>query len=127
MYQRDELIEQLGIQSWPEDKQNEAIETATFRIGNAITEQLSEQQFNEYKAIVDDDHDVIDAWLERNVPDYKESPIYQEFEAGYDDDPEKNNPAKLFASMAWVQVNVPNVPELIANALEAYKQELSAA
>ena len=124
MYQREELIEQLGIKSWPEDKQTEAVETVTFRIGEAITGELSEQQFNEYKAIVDDTRDVIDMWLERHVPDYKDSPIYKEFEAGYDEDPEKNNPAKLFASMAWVQVNVPNVPELIAQTIETYKKEL---
>ena len=126
MYQREELIEQLGIKSWPEDKQTEAVETVTFRIGEAITGELSEQQFNEYKAIVDDTRDVIDMWLERHVPDYKDSPIYKEFEAGYDEDPEKNNPAKLFASMAWVQVNVPNVPELIAQTIETYKKELEA-
>ena len=124
MYQREELIEQLGIKSWPEDKQTEAVETVTFRIGEAITGELSEQQFNEYKAIVDDTRDVIDMWLERHVPDYKDSPIYKEFEAGYDEDPEKNNPAKLFASMAWVQVNVPDVPELIAQTIETYKKEL---
>jgi len=127
MYQREELIEQLAIQDWPEDKQNEAVEMAVFRIGEAITAELSEQQFNEYKAIVDDNHDVIDGWLDQNVPDYKESPIYQEFEQGYDEDPEKNNPAKLFASMAWVQMNVPNVPEVIAQALDTYKKELAAA
>lgn len=125
MYQRDELIEQLGIQSWPEDRQNEAVEMAVFRIGNAITEQLTEQQFNEYGAIVDDNQDVIDAWLESNVPDYKDSPVYQEFEAGYDEDPEKNNPAKLFASMAWVQLNVPNVQDIIAQTLATYKTELA--
>ena len=127
MYQREELIEQLAIQDWPEDNQNEAVEMAVFRIGEAITAELSEQQFNEYKAIVDDNHDVIDGWLDQNVPDYKESPIYQEFEQGYDEDPEKNNPAKLFASMAWVQMNVPNVPEVIAQALDTYKKELAAA
>ena len=88
---------------------------------------LTEQQFNEYKAIVDDNHEVIDAWLDQNVPDYKESPVYKEIEGGYDADPEKNNPAKLFASIAWIQVNVPNVQDIIAKALDEYKQELASA
>lgn len=127
MYQREQLIEQLGIQDWPEEKQDQAVEMATYRIGDAITGALSEEQFDEYKAIVDDDTAVIDSWLEQNIPDYKESPVYQEFEQGYEEDPEKNNPAKLFASMAWVQVNVPNLQEVIAQALDAYKQELATA
>lgn len=125
MYQREQLIEQLGIQDWPEEKQNETVDLATFRIGDAVTNELSEQQFNEYNAIVDDNTDVIDAWLAHNVPDYKDSPVYKEFEEGYDEDPEKNNPAKLFASMAWVQVNVPNVQDVIARTLDEFKKELA--
>lgn len=126
MYQRDDIIKQLGIQDWPEDKQNEAVEVAVVHLGAAVTDNLTEQQYNEYEAIVNDNHDVINAWLDENEPNYKDSPIYQSFEEGYDEDPEKNNPAKLFASVAWIQKNVPNVQELIATTLEAYKQELSA-
>lgn len=125
MYQKEEIVAQLGIESWPEDKQNEAAEVAVYRIGRAVTENLDEQQLNEYEAIINDNHDVIDAWLDANVPDYKDSPVYQEIEAGYDEDPEKNNPAKLFASIAWVQKNVPNVDMIIASTLVAYKQELA--
>lgn len=126
MYQREDIIEKLGIETWPEDKQNEAVEVATHRIGAAVMEDISEQQFNEYEAIVNDSHDVINTWLESNVPDYKDSPVYQEFEAGYESDPEKNNPAKLFASLAWIQTNVPNINEVIDTTLAAYKQELAA-
>ncbi len=126
MYQRDQIIEQLGIQSWPPEKQEEAVEIAVHRIGAAVTEQLSEQQFNEYEAIVNDNQTVIDAWLAANVPNYKDSPVYQELAAGYEEDPEKNNPAKLFASIAWIQVNVPQAQAAIDHALEAVKQELVA-
>lgn len=127
MYQDEQIIEQLGIGDWPEEKQREVLEIATVRFGNAITDSLTEQQFNEYKAIVDDNHEVIDAWLDQNVPDYKESPVYKEIEGGYETDPEKNNPAKLFASIAWIQVNVPNVQDIIAKELDEYKQELVSA
>lgn len=127
MYQDEQIIEQLGIGDWPEEKQREVLEIATVRFGNAITDSLTEQQFNEYKAIVDDNQEVIDAWLDQNVPDYKESPVYKEIQGGYDADPEKNNPAKLFASIAWIQVNVPNVQDIIAKALDEYKQELASA
>lgn len=125
MYQREDLIEQLGIQNLPEDEQNEAVEVATHRIGLAVTATLSEAQFNEYQAIVDDTKEVIDAWLASNVPDYKDSVVFQQFEEGYADDPEKNSPEKLFASVAWIQKNVPNVQELITKALSDYKQELA--
>ena len=125
MYQREDIIEKLGIQDWSEAEQNEAVEAATHRIGLAVTDTLSEEQFNEYQAIVNDDKAVINAWLEKNVPDYEKSAVFQQFEEGVAEDPEQNDPKKLFASIAWIQLNVPNVQELIATALETYKQELA--
>lgn len=124
MYQRDQIIEQLGIQQWPKENQDKAVELGIYRIGLAITKLLTEQQFNEYTAIVNDNKEVIDGWLEANVPDYKESPVYQQFVAGYEDDPEKNRPEKLFASVAWVQMHVPNLQDVIAETLAVYKKEL---
>lgn len=127
MYQREDIIEKLGIQDWSEAEQDEAVETATHRIGLAVTDELSETQFNEYQAIVNDDKAVINTWLEKNMPDYENSAVFQQFEEGVAEDPEQNDPKKLFASVAWIQLNVPNVQELIAKALEAYKQELAQA
>lgn len=127
MYDSEQIIGKLGIQDWPADRRDQVVEVATYRIGNAVTEQMTDQQLDEYEAIIDDDHAVIDAWLAQNEPDYKNSPIYQEIEAGYEADPEKNNPAKLFASIAWIQKNVPDVQGVIDRTLEEYRQELSAA
>jgi hypothetical protein len=125
MYQTDDIIAKLAIQDWPQDKKDEAVERATFRIGQVMTEGLNEQQFNEYEAIVNDDQVIIDAWLDQNEPEYKSSPIYQSFEEGYDEDPESNSPTKLFATVAWIQKNVPDIESLIERALNDYKQELS--
>ncbi len=125
MYQQDEIIAKLGIQDMPEEKQQEIVQMATFKIGEAVTSKLSEQEFNEYEAIVNDDQAVITAWLEQNVPEYKQNPVYQEMEAGYEDDPERNSPAKLFATLAWIEAHVPNIQEVIESTLEAYKQELA--
>lgn len=127
MYQREDIIEKLGIQDVPTDEQDAIVEMATHHIGMAITNTLSEAQFNEYQAIVDDNQDVITAWLAKNTPDYKDSIMFQQFEEGYASDPEKNSPEKLFASIAWIQLNVPNVEALIAGALDAYRQELARA
>ena len=124
MTQEEQLIEKLGIKEWPEDKRAEALEEVTFRIGETVTDDFTDQQFEEYEAIVNDNHDVIDAWLDANVPNYKESPVYQAYVEEYDDDPEKNNPAKLFATVAWLQVNVPDLEARSDKAVEAYRQEL---
>lgn len=128
MYQSDEkIIEQLGIANLPADEQQRMIEEVQVRIGELVSENLTEQQLNEYQAIIDDDKEVIDAWLDLNVPDYKNSAAYQAFEEDYKDDPEFNNPAKLFASLAWIEFNVPNLEEVMQQGIDTYKQELSQA
>lgn len=119
------IIDTLGIADWDADRRESAVVEATMRIGNALIEPLSEQQNNEYEAIINDNHEVIDAWLAQNVPAYKDSAVYKEMEAGYNDDPEHNNPAKLFATIAWIQTNVPDLQDRIAKTLESYKQELA--
>jgi len=125
MYQEDQLIEQLEIGNLPRERQVEILEELNLKIGEAISAGYSEQQVNEYEAIINDNHDVIDAWLEQNVPDYKDSPVYQELAAGYDTDPEHINPAKVFASLAWTQVNSPNAQEVVAQVVDDFKKELA--
>ena len=126
MFTKEEIVKRLGIEDWSSEKQDEAVDIAFVRIGAAATDDLSEQDYNEYEAIINNDQAVISAWLDANEPEYKNSPVYQAFEEGYEEDPEKNDPAKLFASFAWIQQHVPNKDALIDEALEKYKQELAA-
>ena len=42
----------------------------------------------------------------------------------YNEDPENNNPAKLFSSVAWIQENVPDFEARANRAVEEYRQEL---
>lgn len=122
--QDNDIFDQLGIQNWDDEKKNEAYEEAAFRIGEAVTSDLTDQQFEEYEAIVNDNHDVIDAWLDEQVPDYKDSPIYKAYTEEYDEDPEHNNPAKLFATTAWLQVNVPDLEDRTKRVIEEYRDEI---
>lgn len=123
MYQDEQIIEQLGINNLPSDEKEAVINEAQLRIGEAVSEQLTDDQLNEYQAIIDGNNDVIAAWLEKNIPDYKNEAVYQSFEEGVESDPERNDPAKLFASIAWVQITVPHIQDVVAKALDAFKQE----
>lgn len=119
MIQDEAILKQIGMEDAPEAEQRAALDQLQTFIGEAISATLSEQQLNEYQAIIDDDTEVIDAWLESTIPDYKNAALYQEFAEGFDSDPEQNSPEKLFATVAWIELNVPNrqaiVDEVIAN------------
>jgi hypothetical protein len=123
MYQDEQIIQQLGIADLPDDQKEVLVSEAQVRIGEAISQQLTDEQLHEYQAIIDGDKQVIDSWLENNVANYEEAGAYQAFEEAYESDPEKNDPKKMFASLAWVQLNVPHLQEVVAQALESFRQE----
>ncbi len=121
----EQIIEQLDIAAFPEQEKRALIEQAQLRIGESIRESLSDQKINEYQAIIDGNEQVINAWLDETIPDYKNAAVYQSLEEGSDSDPDHNDPAKIFASLAWVQINIPNIQEIVAKTLADFKQELA--
>lgn len=119
----EEMIEQLEIGDLSPEDQKSALDLLDSKIGEEIVKSLDEQQLNEYDAIIDGDQRVIDAWLDQNYSDYKTSPVYEEAQAAFEDDPEGVPPEVVVASTAWVEKNVPNLPEIVENVIEKYKQE----
>ena len=126
--QSDEyIIEQLEINALSADDQADILDQVRLSIGEAVSAQLSEAQLEEYQEIIDANNKVIQPWLAKNIPDYKKSVVYEELLEGFKTDPEKNDPDKLFASLAWIELNVPNAKEVTDNVIADYKaKELSA-
>ncbi len=121
-YNEDNILQELNATELPVDDQQALLDNVGVRVGEEIEKRLSEQQINEYRAIVDADQDVIFAWLNQNQPDYKNDPIYNEVASGYDADPEKIQPEKIVASLSWVKLNVPDASEIVSRVVLSYKQ-----
>ncbi len=117
------IIEKLSIEAFSKKEQNEMLDEVRMLIGDAVSDELTEQQLNEYEAIINANDEVIQPWLEQNVPDYKTNPVYQQFEDDYNSDPEHNDPAKLFATIAWIELNVPNRKEIADAVIKDYKKK----
>lgn len=122
MYDEAAILEALGATHAPEEKQQQLLDQVGLHIGREIEAGLSEQQRNEYKAILDARQSVIDTWLEQNMPAYKESELYKELVIGYESDPERVQPEKVIASIGWVTANVPNLDEIIDRVVDAFKR-----
>lgn len=123
--QSDEyILSKLDTEKLTDEQKSAVLEQVRTIIGETISEQLSEEQLNEYQQIINEDIDVIQEWLEQNVPEYKKSVVYREIAAHVEADPEHNNPEKIFASIAWVELNVPNVKEITDRVLETFEPEL---
>ncbi|HEY8886837.1 MAG TPA: DUF5663 domain-containing protein [Candidatus Microsaccharimonas sp.] len=110
----DELIIELGIEDYSPEKQQRVLDELNMLVGEAMLGHLSEEQVTEYEAIINGDQDVITNWLTANDPDYQDTVAYQQLAEGFEDDPDKVPADKVYASMAWIEKNNPNLNETIA-------------
>lgn len=117
------IIEQLSIEAFSAGEQQEMLNEVRMRIGEAVSEGLSDIQLDEYQAIIDADNTVIQPWLKKNVPEYKNTVVYQQLKEDAASDPEYNDPAKLFATLAWIELNVPNRKEITDAVIADYKKK----
>ena len=119
----DYIIEQLSIEAFSAAEQQEMLDEVRMRVGEAVSESLSDAQLDEYQAIIDADNTVIQPWLKKNVPEYKNTVVYQQLKEDAASDPEHNDPAKLFANLAWIELNVPNRKEITDAVIADYKKK----
>lgn len=110
----DELIVELGIQDYSPEEQQRVLDELNMLVGEAMLSHLAEEQVSEYEAIINGDQAVIDAWLAENDPQYAESMTYQQLAEGVEDDPDHVPADKVYASMAWIEKNNPNLNETVA-------------
>lgn len=110
----DDLITELGIEGYSPEEQQRVLDELNMLVGEAMLSHLSEEQVSEYEAIINGDQEVITSWLTTNDPNYRDSIAYQQLAEGYEDDPDKVPADKVYASMAWIEKNNPNLSETVA-------------
>lgn len=109
----EDLIKELGIEGLEPEKQLRIVDELNMRVGEAIMSGLSEDQIAEYEAIINGEQDVISSWLASNDPGYKDTIAYQQLAEGVESDPDKVPADKVYASMAWIEKNNPNLSDTV--------------
>ena len=122
----DDLIVELGIQDYSPDEQQRVLDELNMLVGEAMLGHLSEEQVTEYESIINDDQEVISRWLNENDPSYKDSLVYQQIAEGTEGDPENISADKVYASMAWIEKNNPNLNETVATIKAELKESIAA-
>ena len=114
MMNTEDLIVELGIERLTPAQQQSVIDELNMRVGEAVLGGLSAEQVKEYEAIINGHQEVISAWLKANDPGYADTVAYQQLAQGFEDDPDKVPADKVYASMAWIEKNNPNLSQTIA-------------
>lgn len=121
----DELIVELGIENLTTQEQQRVLDELNMRVGEAMLAGLSEDQINEYEAIINGHQDVINSWLETNDPGYADTIAYQQLAEGIDQaDPQTVHADKAYASMAWVEKNNPHLGQTVVRIKDELKATL---
>ena len=121
----DDLIAELGIERLTPAQQQSVIDELNMRVGEAVLGGLSAEQVKEYEAIINGHQEVITAWLTANDPGYADTVAYQQLAQGFEDDPDKVPADKVYASMAWIEKNNPNLAQTIAGIKADLKASLA--
>jgi len=125
----EDLIKELGIEHLTPSQQQRVIDELNMRVGEASKKGLSAEQVKEYEAIINGHQEVISLWLATNDPGYADTVVYQQLAQGFEGDTEGVPADKVYAAMAWVEKNNPNLVEAVGaikaeirSNLEQYRQ-----
>lgn len=109
-----ELIQELGIEQLTPEQQHNIIDELNMQVGEAMAEKLTADQLEEFQQIIDGNSDVITAWLEANDPDYRETEAYKQIAQDTEQGDDPISADKIYAYLAWVEVNNPALDETVA-------------
>ena len=120
----EDLIIELGIEALAPEVQQRIVDELNMRVGEAIMSGLSEEQISEYEAIINGEQVVISSWLAHNDPGYADTIAYQQLAEGTESDPDRVPADKVYASMAWIEKNSPNLGDTVVGIKEDLKLHL---
>ena len=129
MFQFDEsFLETVGLSGMPEEEKENFLQYAQdqleVRIGEKMSEGLSEEQLDEFERIIDNDQETVQKWL-ANAGDYKNDEIYKKLLEGSEvaeDTPEFLND---YVTAKWLDQNCPQYQDIIREFIEGLQQEIS--
>ena len=128
MFQLDEeFLNNLGLAALPEDAKDDFLQhiyaELESRVGERLTENMSDELLDEFGMFVDQDENGVSAWFSENLPDYKSREDYTRFAASNPDaDPKVID--SQYGAMKWLQLNRPDYPQVVSTVLDELKNEI---
>jgi len=129
MFQLDDtFLQAVGLNDLPEDQKKAFLQhiydELELRVGTKLSEGLSDSQLKEFENFMNGDEEVITRWLNDNLPGYAESEDFAKFKATMPAETPQVGVLAEYASLKWLELNRPNYKDVVAEELEALKQEI---
>ena len=131
MFQLDDnFLKELGLDQLPDEQRKPFLEhiysELELRVGERLSQGMSDAQLDEFANIIDKVPGAVDAFIEKNAPNYLEEPMFQRLVQATGvpaDDPRLRNE---YAATKWLEVNRPDYREVVSTVMDELKREIVA-
>lgn len=125
----DKFLQDLGLDTLPDNQKQAFLEqvyaSLEERVGVQLSEGLSDDQLEEFEAIIDRKNDRVDAWLAAHVPNFATDPAFIQLQQ-MSNLPQNDPGLKAeFTATKWLEINRPNYREVVAKTMEELKKEIT--
>lgn len=124
----DKFLQDIGLNEMPEEQKKPFLQhiysELELRVGTKLSEGMSDEQLEEFEAIIDRKQSTIDDWLSKNSPDYKTENAFKKIKESLKVD--ENDPSLVaeYAASKWLEVNRPDYRAVVASVLDEIKREV---
>jgi len=130
MFQLDEtFLADVGLNDLPNEQKKPFLQhiydELELRVGTKLSDGMSDAQLEEFEAIIDRKTEIVDNWLRKNIPNFKDDQMFIQIQTssglGSDDDGLKAE----YVATKWLEVNRPDYRQIVAQTLVDLKKEVA--
>lgn len=126
----DKFLEDVGLGSLPDDQKKPFLQhiydQLEYKVGIKLSEGMTDEQLEEFEAIIDRKPEVVSAWLNQNAPQYQTEEVFQRLQKATNLPADDISLKSEFAATKWLEVNRPDYRQVVAETLEGIKKEIIA-
>ncbi len=124
----DNFLESVGLSNLPEEEKDNFLQYAQdqleVRIGEKMSEGLTEEQLDEFEKIIDNDQETVQKWLDQ-IGDYKNDETYKKLLEGAEEDEGSPQFLNDYVTAKWLDKNCPQYQDIIKDAMKSLQDEIS--
>lgn len=124
----DNFLIEVGLSQLPEDQKQAFLEHTQeeleVRVGNRMSEGLTDAQIEEFEGVMENDQQVIRKVVSELGMDFRTDPIYQKLLESYGVKEGTWEIIGEYLSIKWVQKNCPNYAQIVKDVVSEMKAEI---
>jgi hypothetical protein len=126
----DKFLADVGLQDLPVEEKKAFLQhiydELELRVGTKLSEGMTDEQLEQFEAIIDHKDDIVIAWLGRFVPEYHNDESFARIQQATGLDVNDPGLRAEYAATKWLEVNRPDYRDVVAAVLDALKKEITA-